>query len=392
MNVLLEVLNSASAPDRESHRPEFFRMAFSNDRARLQELLKNEARVIIHDGLHDQLTELVRSLNPSRKFTKEELNAAAVAHLKGVPSEDYGVWVYFPWSFRLVHLLDETEFALVRTDRNRNKITSEEQALLATKKVGVIGLSVGQSVSLTMALERSFGEIRLADFDTLELSNLNRIRSGVHEMGIPKVINTAREIAELDPYLKVTIYPEGSTKENLHAFFTEGGKLDVLIEECDSVDIKILARIKAKELGVPVVMDTSDRGLIDVERFDLEPDRPIMHGFLSDEHLAMVEGKTDHAQRYDLLMRMVDLEGLSEPMQRCLPEIGRTLVTWPQLGGHVAMGGALASEAVRKILLQQMEWSGRWYIDPEELFQTKRSSLIITEPDQEKPHTITQIP
>ncbi|HPF91885.1 MAG TPA: hypothetical protein PLL57_14590, partial [Flavobacteriales bacterium] len=71
------------------------------------------------------------------------------------------------------------EFALVRTDRNRNKITREEQAILSSKKVGVIGLSVGQSVSLTLALERSFGEIRLADHDTLELSNLNRIRSGV---------------------------------------------------------------------------------------------------------------------------------------------------------------------------------------------------------------------
>ncbi|HRF79656.1 MAG TPA: hypothetical protein PL070_06180, partial [Flavobacteriales bacterium] len=91
----------------------------------------------------------------------------------------YGVWVFYPWADRLVHLLDEPEFALVRTDRNRNKITREEQAELATKKVGVIGLSVGQSVSLTLALERSFGEIRLADFDTLELSNLNRIRSGV---------------------------------------------------------------------------------------------------------------------------------------------------------------------------------------------------------------------
>ncbi len=33
------------------------------------------------------------------------------------------------------------------------------------------------------------------NFDTLELSNLNRIRTGVHNMGIPKVVITAREIA-----------------------------------------------------------------------------------------------------------------------------------------------------------------------------------------------------
>lgn len=372
MTFLREALARTSGPDRNTYRPEFFRPASPIDRSRLQELLQNEARLIIHDGLHEQLTELVRSLNPSRKYTKEELKAAAIAHLNGVPAEEYGVWVYFPWSFRLVHLLDETEFALVRTDRNRNKITSEEQAVLYTKKVGVIGLSVGQSVSLTMALERSFGEIRLADFDTLELSNLNRIRSGVHEMGVPKVINTAREIAELDPYLKVTVYAEGSSKENLHAFFTEGGKLDVLIEECDSLDIKILARMKAKELGVPVVMDTSDRGLIDVERFDLEPDRPLLHGLLEGLDLAVVERPMTNEEKLPFMGRIVGLETISNRMRASLPELGKTILTWPQLASGVVLGGGLVGDVVRRILLGSMTWSGRWWVDVEEV---TRSSL-----------------
>ncbi len=116
-----------------------------------------------------------------------------------------------------------TNSSLVRTDRNRNKITSDEQALLATKKVGVIGLSVGQSVSLALTQERSFGELRLADYDTLDLSNLNRIRSGVHQLGLKKVVNVAREIAEIDPFLKVTCFPEGITTDNIERFLTEGG-------------------------------------------------------------------------------------------------------------------------------------------------------------------------
>ncbi len=388
MTSLSEAIYSASKPDRESYRPEFFRLASPDERARLEALLKREACVVLHDGLHDQLTELVRSLNPSKKFSKEELNAAAVAHLNGVPSEEYGVWVYFPWSFRLVHLLDETEFALVRTDRNRNKITNEEQALLATKKVGVIGLSVGQSVSLTMALERSFGEIRLADFDTLELSNLNRIRSGVHEMGTSKVINTAREIAELDPYLKVTIYPEGSTKENLHAFFTEGGTLDVLIEECDSVDIKILARIKAKELGVPVVMDTSDRGLIDVERFDLEPDRPLLHGLLEGLDLAVVERPMTNEEKLPFMGRIVGFETISERMRASLPELGKTILTWPQLAGGVVLGGALVAEVWRRIAFEELTCSGRWWNDTENGIREETTSYskvqnrVTSEPTQ----------
>jgi molybdopterin/thiamine biosynthesis adenylyltransferase len=363
----------ASELDRNSYRPVFFRLPA--DEAPLQELLKRRPWIRVIDGLHAQLGELVRTLHPDRRFTAEELAEAAKAHVGDTPSAHYGVWVYYPWNDNLVHLLDEAEFVRVRTDRNRDKITREEQAVLATKKVGVVGLSVGQSVSMAMALERSFGEIRLADFDTLELSNLNRIRSGVHEMGTPKVINTAREIAELDPYLHVKVFTDGLTQENMDRFLTEGGPLDVLVDECDSTDIKILARLKAREQRIPVVMDTSDRGLVDVERFDLEPDRPIMHGFL--EHLDLsvaVKGMTP-AQKYDYIMAMVDLGSLSERMKASLPQVGRTLVTWPQLGGHVTLGGALAGELCRKIFLNMHIPSGRWYVDLDELLTAKASRI-----------------
>jgi molybdopterin/thiamine biosynthesis adenylyltransferase len=369
MTHLPEALTRASQHDVTVHRPEFFRLSSGPDRERMAALLEREPRTVVFDQLHSQLTELVRSLNPSVRFAKEELDAAVQAHLMGVPAAEYGVWVYYPWSFRLVHLLDEAEFALVRTDRNRNKITREEQAILATKKVGVIGLSVGQSVSLTMALERSFGEIRLADFDTLELSNLNRIRSGVHEMGVPKVINTAREIAELDPFLKVTCFLDGVTKENIDRFFVEGGKLDMLVEECDSVDIKIIARQKAKSLRIPVVMDTSDRGLIDVERFDLEPDRPMLHGLLEGLDLSVVERQMTNQEKLPFMGKIVGLETISTRMKDSLPELGRTILTWPQLASGVVLGGALVSDVHRRIMTGDFTASGRWWMDIEEHLQ-----------------------
>src|SRR5690606_3975260 len=141
----------------------------------------------------------------------------------------------------------------------RYKISPEEYNILATKKIGVIGLSVGQSVATTMALERTCGELRIADYDILELSNLNRIRTGVHNLGLLKTINVAREIAEFDPFLKVTCFHEGINENNISEFLLEGGKLDILIDECDGLDIKILCRQKAKELTIPVVMEASDR-------------------------------------------------------------------------------------------------------------------------------------
>lgn len=357
------------AADDPAHRPEFIRPGDVPGRDRLNALLAQGA--VVHDTLHAQVMELVKSLHPEKTFTREELDDTAMAHLGGTDPILYGVWVYYPWSHRLVHLLDEAEFTLVRTDRNRNKITRAEQAVLSTKKVGVIGLSVGQSVSLTLALERSFGEIRLADFDTLELSNLNRIRSGIHEMGIPKVLNTAREIAELDPFLKVSIFPEGLTKENMDRFFREGGDLDLLIEECDSVDIKILARQKAKALRIPVVMDMSDRGCLDVERFDLEPERPLMHGWIDHLDLEAAGRPMTNEQKIPYMLPIVGTETLSTRMKASMIELGETVSTWPQLASAVALGGAITADVHRRILLGQFTGSGRWYIDLEALIASE---------------------
>ncbi len=43
----------------------------------------------------------------------------------------------------------------------------------------------------------------MADFDKIELSNLNRVPVGVFDIGLNKAMIAARRIAELDPYLAV---------------------------------------------------------------------------------------------------------------------------------------------------------------------------------------------
>src|SRR5258708_2371536 len=260
------------------YHPIFFRLANKEDSTMYSQLREYVPHVLVNDHIRDQLAGLIKTRTPQRKYTYSELEQEVQAWLGGTPPERYGVWVYYHWSQRLVHLLDQTEFIELRTARNVYKIAPDELEHLSRKRIGIIGLSVGQSVALTMAMERSFGEIRLADFDTLDLSNLNRLPSGVHNIGLPKVVIAAREIAEIDPFLRISCFFDGIHEDNIDRFLTDGGELDLLIEECDGMDIKFLARYRARELRIPVVMDTSDRGLLDVERFDREPERTIFHG------------------------------------------------------------------------------------------------------------------
>jgi molybdopterin/thiamine biosynthesis adenylyltransferase len=291
-----------------------------------------------------------------------------VQYLDGVPEDKYGLWVYYPWNKRLVHILDEQEFAEIRTNRNLYKITREERDLLATRKIGVIGLSVGQSVTMSLAMERAFGELRIADFDTLELSNMNRIRTGVHNLGLPKTVIVAREIAEIDPFLKVTCFHEGITPDNIDNFLHQDGTLDLLVDECDSLDIKLLCRRKARAAGIPVLMDTSDRGMIDIERFDLEPDRPLFHGIVSEEEISP-EIMNDPKLRVHLSLKIAGADSGSQRMKDSLSEIGKTISTWPQLASAVALGGAAIAEITRKITLGENQPSGRFYVDMDDIIK-----------------------
>ena len=262
--------------------PVFFRLKNPDEKESYQSLLSSNPTLIVIDEIRSQLKELIKSLNPALKIVTKDYPGFIRAHVGDVNLNEYGVWVYFPWRNTIVHLLDEDEFVEVRTNRNRYKISREEQEILKTKKIGIIGLSVGQSIALTLAQERVCGELRLADFDIVELSNLNRIRTGLHNLGVNKAVLAAREIKELDPFIKISVFDDGISPENIGDFLSGDGRVDILVEVCDSVDVKILSRIKARELKIPVVMDTNDRGMLDVERFDLEPVRPLFHGLAGD--------------------------------------------------------------------------------------------------------------
>jgi len=373
MSSELAKLKEESLKFREFYQPEFFRLSIKDDKIKFDELIK-PGLVFVFDEISDQLKELIKSRHPSSRFEADDYAKLIDKHLAGVDIDDYGVWVYYPWSKRIVHILDEEEFIELRTSANKHKITTAERNILAGKKVGVIGLSVGQSVSVTMAMERSCGELRLADFDTLELNNLNRIRTGVHNLGLLKAYSVAREIAELDPFFKVVCYTDGITDENIDDFFLRGGKLDAVIDECDGVNIKILCRIKARELNVPVLMEASDRGTLDIERFDLEPDRPIMHGWLQHLNidLDILKNLKTNAEKLPYMLPIAGLETLSSRMKASMIEMQVTLTTWPQLATAVTLGGAVTADTCRRIFLNQYAGSGRFFIDMEALVPDDR--------------------
>lgn len=353
----------------QEYLPEILHPSAPNDQIRISEL-RRRSDVTVFDRINDQIKDLMKCRNPKIKFDSLDdprLNPIVETYLDGRHPDEIGSWVFYPWKNYLVHLLGESEFIEVRTNRNKYKITDEEQTTLGTKKIGVIGLSVGQAVALTLAQERIGGELRLADFDDLELSNLNRVRTSTWNLGLNKSVSAAREIAEIDPYIKIRIFPQGLSESNLDVFFLEGGKLDILVEECDGLDIKILARIYAKKHRIPVVMETNDRCMVDIERYDLEPDYPIFHGLVKEEELEEVRTLKTNEEKVPFILKILGISTTSVELRSSMLEIEQSIITWPQLASSVNVGAGILTIAIKNILLGQIKSQGRFYYDFDEL-------------------------
>jgi molybdopterin/thiamine biosynthesis adenylyltransferase/nitroreductase len=362
MSLCERLARMTAPPGPDAWRAELFDLAAPGDRDRLTGLLDAGRVTDVRDGIAEQLADLLRARAPGRKLSEAELRERVERETAGRLLAEYGRWAYYPWSGRLVHVLPEPAFRELRSDRNRYKITPDEQTRLRACTVGVAGLSVGLSVVLTMALEGVGGRYRLADFDALGLSNLNRLRAGVHDLGVNKAVVAARLLAELDPYLEVEAFTGGVTEDNLVAFLVGGGPLDLLMEECDDLYMKVRLREEAARLKIPVVMETSDRGLLDVERFDREPGRKPFHGLIGDVTAAGLRGLASR-DKIPFVLQIVDGGSISPTMAASLVEVGETISTWPQLGSAVTLGGAVATDAARRILLGTFTRSGRFYVD-----------------------------
>ena len=319
----------------------------ARDEREMLRVLREDSSLQVIDRLEEQRAQLSGLVPPPAPSLEDEAQR----------------WIYYPWRRAVVRLLGPRAFGTLRLDRNRNKITRAEQARQRTLRIGVIGLSAGHSIAHVLAMEGLAGELRLADFDDVEVSNLNRIPGSVLDLGVNKAVVAARRIGEIDPYLRVVTITEGITPENLHSFL-DG--LDLVIEECDSLDVKLLVREAARERRIPVLMETSDRGVLDVERFDLEPERPVFHGLLAGLHSSDLAGLSIQ-QKAPYVLRILGAADVTSRGAASLIEVGQTLTGWPQLGSEVTLGAATAAAAVRRIGLTGDLPSGRVRFDVEEV-------------------------
>lgn len=352
--------------------PDIFKLNSMADEVRLEEAFKDErvVRVI------DPITSIASSMYEYEHPDAIENESARTEYIDNALRQGtaYGTYVLFPWNRTVVRYPDRDDHRNLRTFRNRNLITAEEQKRLYGSHVASIGLSVGSRATMAMVDMGIGSHYLLADPDTLDPTNLNRIDGSMAEVGSSKVDNIAKRISEKDPWITQTHLP-GITTENIGAL--EMDSLDIIVEAVDSMAVKALLRFEAQRLKVPLIMpaDLHDKSMIDVERYDLGDKKNILFAGKLDRQTAQQLASildSDHPLAPEIargiseraMLRHTGVTNLTTRMMKSVMRRGHELVGMPQLGTTATMGGAEVAVGVREILLGGGPSSGRYYTDP----------------------------
>lgn len=310
--------------------------------------------------------------NNNNIFLKKDLTEIQIKELKEITfnsNPDFSnQWVYFSWSGSLYNILDEVNFTKLRTNRNRDLITEKEQETLYEAKVAIAGLSVGSGLALELQYSGISSNIKLAEDDILETTNLNRIKASIGDVGTNKIESVLKRIYEINPYSKATDMGDRVNPENINLFF-ENPKPDIIFEIIDDYEMKIRIRLVAREMRIPVVSfaNLGDSVLVDIERFDIDKKTPLFNGVIGDYPEKILENPNDKDNFHAI--NIVGRENVPEKAIESVKQIGKTLVGRPQLSATVAVSSSIGAYIAREIILGDKKLTGRNLIKFEDFFR-----------------------
>jgi sulfur-carrier protein adenylyltransferase/sulfurtransferase len=146
-----------------------------------------------------------------------------------------------------------TVHELNRFSRNMllKEIGEEGQLKLLNAKVLVVGAGGLASSALPYLAAAGVGTLGIADFDRVDLSNLNRqVIHGTGDIGRLKVDSAVESIEEINPGVKVVPFRERLTKENaLHIL----SGFDMVLDATDNLDTKFLLNDACFFVGKPYI-------------------------------------------------------------------------------------------------------------------------------------------
>ena len=131
------------------------------------------------------------------------------------------------------------------------EVAMSGQKRLKNAKVLVIGAGGLGSPALLYLAAAGVGTLGIAEFDTVDESNLQRqVIHGVSDIDKPKGLSAKESIAEINPYVEVVLHEQRLDNENVFEVFTG---YDLIVDGTDNFATSYLVNDAAYFLGIPYV-------------------------------------------------------------------------------------------------------------------------------------------
>lgn len=116
-------------------------------------------------------------------------------------------------------------------------IGEENLKKIESKKILLIGVGGVGSYALEALVRNGFSDLTLVDFDTIDLTNLNRqLITNTSNIGKYKVDEAKNRVLLINPSIKVKTIKEKLNKENIKSLLDQN--FDYIIDACDALDVK----------------------------------------------------------------------------------------------------------------------------------------------------------
>ena len=156
----------------------------------------------------------------------------------------------------------------------------------------IIGLGGVGSYTLESLARMGVGNFTIVDYDTVDVSNINRQIYALHStIGEKKVDVAKRRVLDISPTTNVNTIDTKITLENIDKLML--GSYDYVVDACDSVEIKkeLIKLCKDKNqklissMGTANKLDPTKLKITDLSKTNYDPIAKILRKYVKDNHI-----------------------------------------------------------------------------------------------------------
>lgn len=177
-------------------------------------------------------------------------------------------------------------------DRQLLLIGEDKCELIKSKTVVIIGVGGVGGYALETLIRCGVSNIIIVDYDTIDVTNINRqILATNKTVGLKKIDVAKSRALEINPNINIITYDLKLDSSNLDIIFNN--KIDYIIDACDTIEVKkrlIIESINRKiklisSMGTGNRLDPTKFSICDIRKTSYDPIAKILRKFVNDNHI-----------------------------------------------------------------------------------------------------------